>query len=219
MDDMKEHIHTNDDVEQYSLQEDVWGVNLSINHLGESSDLEDGKESKSKDGYKKKWSRDKSSKSFKKLKSKDEVQLLEAYFRMDPLWGRQTVKELKYQLTSLTVDQIYKWGYDRKLLIKKNIAKDKAKQNFDQKCKEFDLSKLKCSIDDYNKEVANLCKFHLNSLDSNQFAHDAPSKRSKFIHSWNINKKGQVELCDEKELLTDDDPYFYNPTDDSQFYM
>ena len=219
MDDMKEQIHVNDDTDRYSWQEDVWGNYLSINNLGESSDLEDGKENKTKDGYKKKWSRDKSSKSFKKLKSKDEVQLLEAYFRMDPLWGRQTVKELKYQLTSLTVDQIYKWGYDRKLLIKKNIAKNKAKQNIDQKSKEFNLNQLKCSIDDYNKEVANLCKLHLNSLDSNQFVNDAPSKRSKFIQSWNINKRRHDDSCDEKELLTDDDPYFYNPTDDSQFYM
>lgn len=54
----------------------------------------------------------------KRKKSKHEVALLEAYFEQDPDWSRKTVKALK-PLLNLTVDQIYKWGYDRKHLIDK----------------------------------------------------------------------------------------------------
>lgn len=63
----------------------------------------------------------------KRKKSKYEVKILEEYFVKDPEWSRQTVKQLK-PLLNLTVDQIYKWGYDRKHLVEKrkmNITRKK----------------------------------------------------------------------------------------------
>ena len=62
----------------------------------------------------------------KRKKSKYEVEILEAYFEKDPEWSRHTVKLLK-PLLNLSVDQIYKWGYDRKHLI------EKRKSNIPQK--------------------------------------------------------------------------------------
>lgn len=58
----------------------------------------------------------------KRKKSKYEVKILEEYFEKDPEWSRQTVKQLK-PLLNLTVDQIYKWGYDRKHLVEKRKLK------------------------------------------------------------------------------------------------
>jgi len=91
----------------------------------------------------------------KRHKTQEEVSVLEAYFKVDPTWGRRTVKELKYQLPALTVDQIYKWGYDRKVQAKHKTAKKKAKNvKFEET--EIDISVLAPIIDDYNKEVENL---------------------------------------------------------------
>ena len=63
----------------------------------------------------------------KRKKSKYEVKILEEYFERDPEWSRQTVKQLK-PLLNLSVDQIYKWGYDRKHLVEKrksNVTRKK----------------------------------------------------------------------------------------------
>lgn len=63
----------------------------------------------------------------KRKKSKEEVAILEAHFVQDPEWTRKTVKALK-PLLNLTVDQIYKWGYDRKLLVEKRKSNAQQKR-------------------------------------------------------------------------------------------
>ena len=59
----------------------------------------------------------------KRKKSKNEIDILEAYFNQDSDWSRATVKNLKLLLPNLSVDQIYKWGYDRKHLIERRMSK------------------------------------------------------------------------------------------------
>ena len=63
----------------------------------------------------------------KRKKSQYEIEILEEHFAKDPEWSRKTVKLLK-PLLNLTVDQIYKWGYDRKHLVEKrkmNVTRKK----------------------------------------------------------------------------------------------
>ena len=57
----------------------------------------------------------------KKIRAKtpQEVAFLEAQFTKDPTWNRRTVQVCKRELKNLRTDQIYKWGYDKKLLLKK----------------------------------------------------------------------------------------------------
>ena len=161
----------------------------------------------------------------KRLKTNEEIAILEAYFKLDPAWGRRTVKELKTQLPTLTVDQIYKWGYDRKLLLKKQIAKQRAKLDLEANNKlEIDLQQLTCSISDYNKEVENLCNFQLTSTNNTENeANDGKisiaARKSRFRkHAVSLNSKETLLTTEQKELLTADDPYFYSSTDDSFFY-
>mmetsp|Transcript_38511 Transcript_38511/g.44141 ORF Transcript_38511/g.44141 Transcript_38511/m.44141 type:complete len:96 (+) Transcript_38511:355-642(+) len=63
----------------------------------------------------------------KRKKTKEEIAILEAHFVQDPEWTRRTVKALK-PLLNLTVDQIYKWGYDRKLLVEKRKSNAQQKR-------------------------------------------------------------------------------------------
>lgn len=51
-------------------------------------------------------------------KSLNEIKFLEEMFLRDPNWGRDTVQICKKML-DLSTDQIYKWGYDKKLQLKK----------------------------------------------------------------------------------------------------
>ena len=71
----------------------------------------------------------------KNKKTPEEISILEKYFETDPSWGRKTVKILKTTLTRLSVDQIYKWGYDRKLLIKKNSEKKRMQKDAEKQLK------------------------------------------------------------------------------------
>ena len=68
-------------------------------------------------------------KSNKIWKSQEDIQILENSFKIDPTWSRETVKSLKTRLPLLSVKQIHKWGYDRKLLIKRMTVRDKANQS------------------------------------------------------------------------------------------
>lgn len=67
------------------------------------------------------WSKNEA-KSFKsrkiRAKTDEENIFLEAMFRRDPSWGRRTVQICKRHL-NLKTTQIYKWGFDKKKLIKK----------------------------------------------------------------------------------------------------
>lgn len=54
-------------------------------------------------------------------KTSFEVNFLEEMFQRDPSWGRKTVQICKKAL-NLNTDQVYKWGYDKKLLLKKKIG-------------------------------------------------------------------------------------------------
>ena len=103
------------------------------------------------------WRRENTGK--KRKKTKREIQILEDHYKKDPSWGRKTVQELKPQLKHLTVDQIYKWGYDRKLRARKEErkAKQAKKPHKNLKRKEKTSPKIDDSDEkDYNLEVDNL---------------------------------------------------------------
>ena len=63
-----------------------------------------------------------------RVKTKEEIAFLEAEFKKDPLWSRKTVQICKEKL-NLETAQIYKWGFDKKNIIKKwNKARIEAKK-------------------------------------------------------------------------------------------
>ena len=92
----------------------------------------------------------------KRKKTNEEVSVLEGHFTKDPAWSRKTVKALKGILTNLSVDQIYKWGYDKKLLEKKNLDKKREQKEFDKKADEIMINLPQETIVDYNNEVDGL---------------------------------------------------------------
>lgn len=105
----------------------------------------------------------------KRRKTPEEIAVLEAHFAKDPKWGRKTVQILKRTL-NLTVDQIYKWGYDKKLqLAKKEVAKKKGAKS--RVSNSIELDEVKSgevhtpAITDYNHEVSELCDFSLKNID------------------------------------------------------
>lgn len=55
----------------------------------------------------------------KRAKTYEEIKFLEEMFEKDPTWSRKTVQIWKKAL-NLKTNQIYKWGYDRKILNKKS---------------------------------------------------------------------------------------------------
>lgn len=161
----------------------------------------------------------------KRKKTKEEVAILEAYYQQDPSWSRKTVKALKYKLTNLTVDQIYKWGYDKKNLMKKQKAQMKArKTKVQQKAIDFTVSPKK--ISDFNQEVEDLC--HLDTGMSVDLM-DSPDdkilnttrskvrKLSKFTNSF--NSKETFPTTQEKETEIEDDPFFYNSKVETFYYV
>lgn len=92
----------------------------------------------------------------------------------DPDWSRKTVQILKHKL-NLSVDQIYKWGYDRKLALQKDdddeikIQPPKAKKRKKQK---VELQEVRSGperaprIQDYNGEVDQLFDYANGELES-----------------------------------------------------
>lgn len=86
------------------------------------------------------------SKNQKMKKSKEEKEILKAFFLKDPSWSRKTVKTLKSML-SLPIDKIYKWGYDKKLILKKRSDPDFV----DKRSKKYKLSRPLNSKSDNSK--------------------------------------------------------------------
>ncbi|CAI2374553.1 unnamed protein product [Moneuplotes crassus] len=90
-------------------------------------------------------------------KTASEIQFLEEMFKKDPKWGRKTVQICKKAL-DLNTDQIYKWGYDRKLLLRK-----KEKVRSDPLCNReiaMELKKEVFLVQDLNAYVSGLVSWH-----------------------------------------------------------
>lgn len=56
-----------------------------------------------------------------RVKTKEEIDFLEQQFVKDPDWTRKTVQFCKKNL-NLETAQIYKWGFDKKMILKKNSS-------------------------------------------------------------------------------------------------
>lgn len=164
----------------------------------------------------------------KRKKTKEEVALLEAYFAEDPSWSRKTVKALKPQLP-LSVDQIYKWGYDRKKLLKKRTAQSKAKKAL---CTPAAAPVVEPVVDakaisDFNQEVDDLCRFntgHSEALLDEPFVDESPQKPHRMLKDC-----APLESFHSKETLPtrgsahfaviEDDPFFYDLKEEAVFYV
>lgn len=161
----------------------------------------------------------------KRKKSKHEVALLEAYFTQDPAWSRKTVKALKPQL-SLSVDQIYKWGYDRKKLLKKRNAQAKAKQAA-QADLHAEPELAERTISDFNQEVDDLCEFNTGLSDELGAAlsdDETPQKRHRPLKDGSAggsfhSKETVPTRGVEGLVLIEDDPFFYDGAAEAVFYV
>ena len=93
-----------------------------------------------------------------RCKTEAEVNFLEKQFAKDPKWSRATVQICKRTLTLKTA-QIYKWGFDKKRMIKKKGQKCNAsKVHSDRNNKPFSVAfedKDHWNVD-YNKIVSNI---------------------------------------------------------------
>lgn len=162
----------------------------------------------------------------KRKKTKEENDTLEAYFQEDPSWGRKTVKMIKNLLNNLSVDQIYKWGYDRKLLLKKRQAQHKARPTLipsvDSPLPDIEFHSV--AISDFNQEVADLCSFDTGSSDGP--ATEAPAAEPRRLRPHTARLARRRESFGGNELLpaaavvgdftiVEDDPFFYEPNDEA----
>jgi len=165
----------------------------------------------------------------KRKKTPEEKAILEAYFDKDPTWGRKTVKALKGELPNLTVDQIYKWGYDHKLLLKSLKNKEKnAKLTNKQKpsIQEEEVLKEK-SILDFNLEVEELLKSEIDM--SEELVGDSPVATASDTTAPPTRRNSHLGSLDGKETLptsaeadvavVEDDPFFYERKDEAVFYV
>lgn len=62
-----------------------------------------------------------------RMKTPEEVEFLEKQFELDPTWNRKTVQYCKKTL-NLRTDQVYKWGFDKKLLLAKKQKESRGKR-------------------------------------------------------------------------------------------
>jgi hypothetical protein len=159
----------------------------------------------------------------KRKKTTEETDTLEAYYKEDPSWTRNTVKNLKIILTNLTVDQIYKWGYDRKLLLKKHRAQKKAHDAQPPPVISSmpDTTLQSVTISDFNQEVQNLCQFETSS--SEEMTSESPVAKPSCTQPRAIGLVGQSGSFDGNETLStagvgdftvvEDDPFFYDHDD------
>jgi uncharacterized protein YktA (UPF0223 family) len=166
----------------------------------------------------------------KRKKTKEEIALLENFFENDPSWSRKTVKTLKHQLPNLSVDQIYKWGYDRKKLHKKYQAQKKAKKT---KCSEkkptlLNVPSEKHEVCDFNKEVENLINSQTGTIDENN--NDAQIEENRFCKKRNsivttgkdktqFFSKDTLPNCFDHHTVVEDDGFFYEEEGNNIFYV
>jgi len=164
----------------------------------------------------------------KRKKTEYELDTLESCFQNDPKWGRNTVKTLKSQLTELTVDQIYKWGYDRKKLLKKNQAQKKARA--------FQVSKLDAcrlempndndKIQDFNEEVKKLMSLVTSTSEDLQIDSEVLKLRKKRNSVLTTQTKSPsffwkdtlLHTCDNYTMV-EDDMFFYEEEGDNIFFV
>ena len=169
----------------------------------------------------------------KRKKTQEEINILEAYFTQDPAWTRKTVKSLKGELPNLSVDQIYKWGYDKKLLQKKYRAQEKAKKStvsIPQIKEEPDVTLQEVKISDFNLEVDELCKFESTSTQDSTEETPAtpvtaaasrsapPTRRGSHLGSSKDSASLPTAVNDDFEVV-EDDPFFYERKDEAVFYV
>lgn len=166
----------------------------------------------------------------KRKKTQEEVNILEAYFTKDPSWSRKTVKELKGELPCLTVDQIYKWGYDKKLLLKKYKAQEKAKKStteVPQLKQEPEVTLKEVKISDFNLEVDELCRLESTSTQDSTPESPAsapmvrsapPTRRNSHLASSDGAPTLPTAATDDFAVL-EDDPFFYERKDEAVFYV
>ncbi|CAI2373626.1 unnamed protein product [Moneuplotes crassus] len=166
----------------------------------------------------------------KRKKTQEEINLLEAYFAKDPSWGRKTVKALKAEVPNLSVNQIYKWGYDKKLLMKKHKAQEKAKKSSTQLPKVEDVQNIKfeqVKISDYNLEVDELCKLDSTSTQDSTSENTKvtcvsrsapPTRRGSHLGSTSGAISLPTAAADDFTVV-EDDSFFYERKDQAVFYV
>lgn len=166
----------------------------------------------------------------KRKKTKEEVATLESFFENDPSWGRKTVKALKQALPNLSVDQIYKWGYDRKKLQKKHEAQKKANKAMLSEKEPIILNVPSegHEICDFNKEVENLINSQSITLDE----HEDESKNEEMrlrkkrnsiltTGSYQVSffSKGTLPNSCDHYTVVEDDGFFYEEEGNEVFYV
>jgi DNA mismatch repair ATPase MutS len=103
-------------------------------------------------------------------KTKEEINFLEIMFEKDPTWNRKTVQLCKKHL-KLETHQIYKWGYDKKIQLKKNQGKLKKSQRSNgDKTDSINLNSVnETTPADLNEFVSDLIEYFENSQNIPQF--------------------------------------------------
>ena len=128
-------------------------------------------------------------------------------------------------IVQLSVDQIYKWGYERKNLLKKTKAQKKVKKN-NKENKKPEINVTPKTILDFNQEVEDLCHFDtgvstdLFDSTQNEIFHPSTEEVKKFAKvNGSFMSKDSFPPTQEKETQVEDDPFFYNVKDDDFFYV
>jgi hypothetical protein len=88
----------------------------------------------------------------KRWKTCNEIEVLEKFFNLDKEWNRKTMVYVK-DLVSLTEEQIYKWGYEKKRKLK--LLKSKKNRKVSLNSMDADQDSVKTQTD-YNSLIDEL---------------------------------------------------------------
>lgn len=156
-------------------------------------------------------------------KTSEEIQFLEEMFQKDPKWGRKTVQICKKTL-NLNTDQVYKWGYDKKLLLKKKRQgqsdplwnRDIANQIKKEVFLTQDLNDYVSDIVDWFKDLP--CLTGLNEVSATLGESEKLTVKNFHI-TKNLSLGSAQELCNEEGCkLVDNDTTLYPVNTNPPFF-
>ena len=145
---------------------------------------------------------DKKDENGKRYKTRDEITFLEQQLIKDPSWSRKTVQLCKRTL-GIRTDQIYKWGYDRKMAMKRYLKlypeSNGMKARFVKSSKDINKNDMNDVVDNIVEsmkqyKIYNQCKEENSDYDS-----DSDINTQSLI--FHYDETNEAQILQAKEII------------------
>ena len=148
----------------------------------------------------------------KRYKTRDEITFLEQQLIKDPSWSRKTVQLWKRTL-GMRTDQIYKWGYDRKMAMKRYSKlypeSNGIKARFAKASKDInnnDMNDVVDNIVESMKQYKIYNQYNEENSDNNDDDDDSDSDINTQSVIFHYDEKNETQILQKKEAIQ----YEYN---------